>query len=56
MHQFFAPEIANDHTLPQEESQHAVKVLRLREGDEIEVVDGRGVRYRCRITLAHQKR
>lgn len=56
MHQFFAPEIANDHTLPQEESQHAVKVLRLREGDEVEVVDGKGCRYRCRITLAHQKR
>ncbi|MDD2960780.1 MAG: 16S rRNA (uracil(1498)-N(3))-methyltransferase [Muribaculaceae bacterium] len=55
MHQFFAPEIATTLTLPQEESQHAIRVLRLVAGNEIEVVDGCGTRYRCRITLAHQK-
>lgn len=55
MHQFYAPEIVSTLTLPQEESQHAVRVLRLKEGDEIEVVDGNGVRNHCRITLAHQK-
>lgn len=55
MHQFYAPEIAETLVLPQEESQHAVKVLRLSEGDEIEVVDGAGMRYICKITFAHQK-
>ena len=32
-----------------------MKVLRMREGDELEVVDGRGNLYRCRITMAHDK-
>ncbi len=27
----------------------------MRPGDEIEVIDGKGFRYRCRITEAHQK-
>ena len=55
MHQFYAPDIAETLTLPQEESQHAVRVLRLSAGDEIEVVDGKGMRYLCKISLAHQK-
>ena len=55
MHQFFAPDIATTLTLPTEESQHAVRVLRLNAGDEIEVVDGRGIRYICKIAMAHQK-
>ena len=42
MHRFFAPDIADTLVLPEQESQHAVRVLRLVEGDEIEVVDGRG--------------
>ena len=41
--------------LPEEESGHAVRVLRHVEGDEIEVVDGRGTWYHCRITAAHPK-
>ncbi len=56
MHRFFAPDIADTLVLPEQESQHAVRVLRLVEGDEIEVVDGRGGLYNCRITLAHTKR
>lgn len=56
MHRFFAPDIADTLVLPEQESQHAVRVLRLVEGDEIEVVDGRGVLYKCRITLSHSKR
>lgn len=34
------------------ESGHCVKVLRHREGDVIEVIDGRGTLYRCRLTDA----
>lgn len=55
MHSFFAPDIAQTYTLPQEESHHCVKVLRLVEGEEIEVIDGKGKRYSCRIALAHPK-
>lgn len=56
MHQFYAPNILESKQLPEEESQHAVRVLRLKEGDNIEVIDGKGIKYLCRITLAHPKR
>lgn len=56
MHRFFAPDIEQTLTLPEVESQHAVRVLRLQEGDEVEVVDGKGMLFLCRITLAHNKR
>lgn len=56
MHRFYAPDILETLTLPEEESGHCVRVLRLKEGDEIEVVDGKGNCCRCRITLAHHKR
>ena len=49
MIQFFAPEIASEHTLPEEEARHAIKVLRSRPGDIITAVDGRGTRYTCRL-------
>ncbi len=55
MHRFFAPDIAHTLTLPEEESRHCARVLRLVEGDEIEVVDGKGNIYRCSIALAHSK-
>ena len=55
MHRFFAPDIASTHALPEEESRHCVRVLRLVEGDEVEVIDGQGTLYRCRITMAHNK-
>src|SRR5574344_2039506 len=56
MHRFFAPDIEANLTLPEVESQHCVRVLRLKEGDEIEVIDGKGGLYRCAITLAHPKK
>ncbi len=55
MHRFFAPDIAATLVLPEEESRHCVRVLRLVEGDEIEVIDGAGMLYRCRIAMAHAK-
>ena len=36
-------------TLDAEESRHAVRVLRLRAGDDINVTDGRGNLYQCKI-------
>lgn len=42
-------------TLDAEESRHAVRVLRLREGDELNVTDGRGGLYGCRVVEANDK-
>lgn len=55
---FFFPgcqNIPSVQTLPEEESQHAVKVLRLQIGEEIAVVDGAGGFYTARITNPHPK-
>ncbi len=56
MIQFYAPDIESTLTLPESDSGHAVKVLRMQTGDELSVVDGHGFRYRCRLTDAHSKR
>lgn len=56
MHLFYTPDIAETLTLPEVESGHCVRVLRLVEGDEIGLIDGRGTFYRAAIDLAHNKR
>ena len=56
MHRFYCPDIADTLTLGEEDSKHCVKVLRMAEDDTIEVVDGNGTLYTCRITMAHPKR
>lgn len=56
MHIFYAPHIAETLTLPEVESGHCIRVLRLTEGDEIGVIDGEGTFYKAVITLAHSKR
>ena len=55
MHIFYTPDIAAVSELPEEESHHCVKVLRLPEGEEILLADGKGTFYRARITWAHPK-
>lgn len=55
MHLFYAPDIKESQELPQEEAQHAVRVLRLNEGEEISVTDGKGHFYTCRIAAATSK-
>lgn len=55
MIQFFAPDIETTLTLPESDSQHCVRVLRMKSGDEIEVIDGKGHRFRCRLDNAHPK-
>ncbi len=42
--------------LPEDEAQHAVKVLRLQSGDAVELVDGVGGFYNAIITNPHHKR
>lgn len=53
---FYVPNLATSNVLPEEESLHAVKVLRLQAGDLIIVVDGVGGYHKAKITLAHHKR
>ena len=49
---FYQPDIPNDIShLDTEESRHAVKVLRLKAGDIIDLTDGKGISYQARITL-----
>lgn len=55
MIQFHAPDILTDPVLPEADSGHAVRVLRMREGDELTVVDGHGHRCLCRLVQAHPK-
>ncbi len=56
MIQFYAPDIATTLTLPESDSRHAVKVLRMTEGDTLQTIDGRGNLYTCRLVAAHPKR
>lgn len=55
MHRFYAPDITTTMLLPDEEAQHCVRVLRLKEGEEVEVVDGKGRLRLCRILNANAK-
>lgn len=52
---FYCENIQSCPELSEEDSGHAVRVLRHVEGDEITVVDGQGTFYRCAITAAHPK-
>ena len=52
---FYAPDIESTLVLPEEESGHCVRVMRLAEGDEIMITDGKGNFYRASITNAHPK-
>lgn len=56
MIQFYCPDIETTHTLPESDSKHCVRVLRMQQGDELEVVDGKGHRFLCRLLDAHPKR
>jgi len=52
---FYTPEPETGQ-LPDEEAQHAVRVLRLQMGDELNLMDGKGVFYRAIITEASNHR
>ncbi|QDA61835.1 16S rRNA (uracil(1498)-N(3))-methyltransferase [Hymenobacter jejuensis] len=56
---FYAPDLSSNtssYTLPEDESKHAVRVLRLHAGDPVELVDGRGGLYQAQVTSAEAKR
>ncbi len=52
---FYCPEIQQAAVLSGEESQHAVRVLRLQAGDEIELVDGAGGYYKAVVVNPHPR-
>lgn len=56
MHLFYTPDIKGEsYRLSPEESKHCVRVLRLREGDEISLIDGRGGFYTGEISRAEAR-
>ena len=56
MELFYAYEVSGGvAVLDAEESNHCVKVLRHRAGDAIDVIDGLGTLYHCRLTLDSPK-
>ena len=55
MIRFYSPDIADSLKLPEGESGHCCRVLRLKEGADINVVDGKGFSYECRLTNANPK-
>jgi 16S rRNA (uracil1498-N3)-methyltransferase len=55
MHLFYVPDLTGK-ILSEEESQHAVKVLRLQSGDEIVIIDGKGGYHEAKITFPHPKK
>lgn len=55
MIQFYAPDIEQNPILPESDSQHCVRVLRMKSGDQLEVIDGKGYGYTCRLLEAHSK-
>ena len=52
---FYTPDIAFRAELPEEEAGHCIRVLRLTEGDEILLTDGKGMFYKAAISHAHPK-
>ena len=56
MNLFYAPDIQQSLSLPEEESQHCIKVLRMKSGDHIHIIDGVGGLYEAQIIEAHPKR
>jgi 16S rRNA (uracil1498-N3)-methyltransferase len=59
MHLFYTPDLQPTHPqyfLSEEESKHAIRVLRLEVGDEVQLIDGKGGFYNAAIHDAHPKR
>ncbi len=57
MHLFYTPDITSDtYTLSEDESKHSIRVLGLQEGDEINLVDGKGTFYTAKIISANPKK
>ncbi len=57
MHCFYESDLSGDSVLlSEEESKHAVRVLRLSAGDQVELLDGKGTRAVAEVSDDHPKR
>lgn len=57
MHIFYTPDInGDDYLMSEQESKHAVRVLRLVEGNEVLLIDGKGGKYIAEIAAKTGKR
>lgn len=52
---FYVPDADSQHELPSDEATHALRVLRLKEGDEIFLQDGKGSFFRAIISITNAK-
>ena len=52
---FYVPNATDVDRLPQEEAAHATRVLRLKEGDSIFLIDGEGGIHQAEVTIATNK-
>lgn len=53
---FYVLNAGQENEMPTEEALHALRVLRIKSGDEINLMDGVGNFYRAEVTLAATKR
>ena len=53
---FYVPNAGQENEMPTEEALHALRDLRIKSGDEINLMDGVGNFYRAEVTLAATKR
>ena len=53
---FYVPDATDNNELPELEAHHAVKVLRMKTGDELFLMDGKGYFHKAIITLTTGKR
>ena len=53
---FYVPNAGAEHELPEEEAQHAVRVLRMQMGDEMMLMDGEGTFYKAEVAESTKKR
>ena len=49
---FYVPDAAQQTELPAEEAMHALRVLRLKSGDEMFLMDGEGNYFKAQVTIA----
>ena len=53
---FYVPEAGKVQELPTEEATHALRVLRMRTGDEMYLMDGQGVFYHAEVGMTTNKK
>jgi len=52
---FYVPKASAQSELPEEEATHALRVLRLKEGDEMMLMDGAGMFFRAAVSMTSGK-